>query len=337
MDHADTASPRTIAWIGNPFFAQALVAQGFRIVHIPLPTNRMLGFDDIAAACGGTPYATVLGDVSTTPLLRDVESWPCLTAFHCVDAHIHSWHPLYAQSFDLCSVALRGEIERFRHSVLPDERILWLPNFAFDDIRPAPARAAWDLLFVGTVDRKTTPRRKAFLDALALRLPNLVVMQGDFRALFPKARLVLNYCERGDLNFRVFEALACGSCLITPRVGHGLSDLFADGEDLFIYDTDNMDGLVALVRSCLSDPQRCARVAESGRRKVDAAHRETHRAAQFAQWLNGFDAHALVAQRLERRAEIRSALRFMYLLLAEDTPGERLKKEYLDMALPLGG
>ena len=89
-----------------------------------------------------------------------------------------------------------------------------------------------------------------------------------YRELFARARLVLNYAERGDLNFRVFEALACRACLLTPWVRHGLDDLFDNGRHLFVYDPNDMDGLAKLVQGLLDNPARRERVAEAGWRLV---------------------------------------------------------------------
>jgi glycosyltransferase involved in cell wall biosynthesis len=185
---------------------------------------------------------------------------------------------------------------------------------------------------VGTVDAARTPARHAFLQRLAERLPGLHVTRGDYRALYPRGRLLLNYCEHGDLNFRVFEALGCGGCLVTPRIGQGLTDLFEDGRDLLLYEPDDIDNLVEVVRAALSDPERCAQIAAAGLTKVDAAHRARHRARDFTARLRGLP-QGIVAERRAQAEDIRRTyLRLIYLLLAEQMPSPLLREAYLAAA-----
>ncbi|MFK4765552.1 glycosyltransferase [Desulfobaculum sp. SPO524] len=327
----------TIAWMGNPFFSAALSRLGYAVVRVPMPQGRLLTFDEVCAACGGVPDAAVYGDISQSPPLDSVENWPCLTAFHCVDAHIHSWYPAYAQCFDLCSVALRDVIPAFLEGAFTPQQVLWLPNFAFDDIQPRAAHKEWDVAFIGTVSARTTPRRKRFLDRLAMHIPGLVAQRGDFRALYPKAKLVLNYCEGGDLNFRVFEALATGSCLLTPRIGHGQDDLFTDGEHLLLYDMGDVRGLVERINDALADKQRREAIGARGLHAVNAAHRASHRAQAFASWLFSFPAQTLVAERRLYAPALKNMLKLLYLHFAETTQPSRLREEYLRMGTHRGG
>ena len=92
----------------------------------------------------------------------------------------------------------------------------------------------YDVSFVGSLDARLHPDRVALLDALRGRLP-LHVAEGPYADVFTHSRIVLNQTVRGDLNARVFEALACGALLLTERTGNGLLDLFADGEELVTY------------------------------------------------------------------------------------------------------
>lgn len=328
---------RTIAWIGNPFFCEQLPAHGFDVVRIPLDKAQMLTFDEVESACGGLPFAAVYGDMSTAPLLMNIEAWPCLTVFHCVDAHIHSWYHAYAQSFDLCSIALLDEIPRFKNAILAPEQLLWLPNFAFDDIQPMECKKTWDVLFVGTVNPRTTPKRYAFLEKLKGHVSGLHVTRGPFRELFPQARLVLNYCELGDLNFRVFEALATGSCLLTPNIGNGQDLFFERGKDLYTYDAKHVGDVVRLIRRCLASPETCKDVAKSGLAKVNNSHRARHRAQAFSRWISSHDTTALIANRLKKSNDIREMHRLLYLHLAETLPPSRLQEDYLRMARPRKG
>lgn len=331
--------PERICWVGHPYFSGSLSGFGVEVIPVPASYPDFLAWDDLVRASGGTPDLVVLGDVSLPPFLLGLESFPCPTVFYCVDSHIHSWHPLYAQAFDLVLVSLRDHLPRFAATDRDRSRVLWSPPFARDGDGPGPGPQEWDLLFNGRVDPNTTPGRTALLSALAHLVPGLVLTSGPYGEYFHRARLVLNVAEAGDLNFRVFEALGSGACLLTPAVGHGLTELFRDGRDLFLYRPEDLEGLAALVRNCLADPGRCADVAASGLSRVDAAHRARHRARAFLDWLAGLDATALARGRVGRAALVReNCLRPLYLHWSEalaDSPD--LSRAYLRAAGPRRG
>ncbi|MDD4952781.1 MAG: glycosyltransferase [Desulfovibrionaceae bacterium] len=307
---------------------------GFEVRHLAMETPRAMGWADVVREAGWVPDLALYADRSLPPPLVGLEEFPCLTAFYCIDSHIHAWYPMYAQGFDLCLASLRDHLERFRLRLGPDQ-VLWLPPAPTDDCRPAQTDKDWDLVFVGKVDPVTTPERFAFLNEMKKRLPGLMVRQGDFRGLFPRARLVLNIAERGDLNFRVFEALACGSCLLTPKIGHGQDDLFRDGEHLFTYPAGDAEALSELVHRLLAEPKLIRRVAAAGNRAVDAAHRFRHRAEALAGFLGGQDAAGLVRARLDQARDIRDKfLRLVFLHWAEEFGDSDLGRAYLKAARP---
>jgi glycosyltransferase involved in cell wall biosynthesis len=308
----------TICWIGIPYFSPALATLGAEVVHLEARFPEFWTWERIVEAVGRVPDLLVLGDASLPPLLPGLESFPCPTVFYCVDSHIHSWHPLYGRAFDLCLVSLRDHLPLFLAQGVEPSRVRWSPPYSPDGDGPGPGPREWDLLFNGSVDPATTPGRKAFLEALAARTPALTVRPGPYRDFFHRARVVLNVAEAGDLNFRVFEALGCGACLVTPAVGHGLSDLFADGEDLFLYAPGDVQGVAALAARLLADQGLRERVAASGLAKVHAGHKASHRAAAFLDWVRSFPAREMVAGRLAQAPALRKAcLRPLYLHWAE--------------------
>ena len=324
----------SVACLGGTFFSPALQDLGFRVLPLPLSRPEILDWAEVCHRAGEAPDLLLYLDRSLPPPLVGLERFPCLTAFWCIDSHIHSWYPAWAQGFDLCFASLKDHLPRFGLR-LPPERVHWLPPFADLGHRPpaTPPAKEWDLLFAGTVNPQTTPGRAAFLDELARRFPGLAVRQGRFSELFPRARLALNVAERNDLNFRVFEALACGACLLTPRVGHGQDELFRHGEHLFVYDPEDMDGLVRLVQDLLADPARCAAVAAAGKAAVEAAHRPVHRARQVARVVAGLDARDVVEKRLEQAKEIRETyLKLVYLHWAEAAQDPAARAAYLAAA-----
>jgi len=320
-----------IAWVGGRYFKEALVRErGFEVVHVPVAGRLVFTWDDLVARCGREPDYVLYADCSMPPPLLGVESFPCPTAIYAIDTHIHSWMHLYAQAFDLAAVSLRDHLPRFRRR-LDHDHVLWLPPFPIRDEHPpaAPVKKRWDLLFAGNVDPDTTPERHVFLQDLKARLPNLEVRQGEFGELFPQARVVLNIAERGDLNFRVFEALATRSCLVTPRIGHGLFQLFAEGRHLVTYDPKDIDGLVEIVCELLDDEPRREALAAAGYAEINARHRPEHRLDVLLGGLGGLDRARAQARRDVAEAIHARYLKLIYLHWAEALSQTELGPRYL--------
>lgn len=326
----------SLFWLGNPYFSSVLSSLGWEVFRHRPATFQTFTWEAIVGLCGLEPDVLVLGDNSMPPYLSALERFPCLTVFYSVDSHIHSWHPEYAQAFDLCCLNLKDNMPAFRQR-LQQGQLLWLPLFAPDMVPPPEVPEAdkeYDLLFVGNVDPEIHPGRYAFLAQLGKRCPFLTVTRGKFPQLFPKARVVLNYAERGDLNFRVFQALGLGACLLTPRVGHGMLELFQDGKELFCFDAQNMEDLVRRAEGLLAAPDLRQEAGRAGLAAVDAGHRASHRGRAFSDWLLAHDWQTLTTSRQRQAGLIKNQwLRLLYLHMANNLPSP-LKEFYLREARP---
>lgn len=326
---------KTVVWVGHAYFAAHMRSAGYRVIGLPRDLG-VLGWSDIVSFSGFVPDVFIYGDCSAQPFLRDVESFPCPTVFYAIDTHIHSWYPRYAQGFDLCCVAMRDHLPDFAGHRLQDEQLRWLPLFARDqdcrlEVHDEPS---YEIVFVGKNDPVLTPGRYAMLKELSGRVP-LSVLQGRYVELYARSKLVLNVSEHGDLNFRVFEALACGACLITPRVGHGLLDLFTEGRELFTYDPQDVARLSSLILQLLADGQWRKAVADAGLAAVEGKHRTANRAREFMDWLSAHDLDRLVRERLAAQQHIRQEyLRLLYLHLAEVETSPARARLFLELAGP---
>ena len=332
---------KLLVWLGPPFFSSQMPALGWEVVQCPHEPGFVRSWGDILTLTGGrVPEAVLVSDASIPPHVVGMEDFPCLTLLYVVDSHIHSWYPYYAQGFDACLVSLRDHVPMFTRGRLSSERVWWSPPYARTMDRPpapelAPAKE-WPLLFVGTVTLETTPERYDFMARLSALAPYLHVTRGYFGELYPKAEIVLNEAFRGDLNFRVFEALGCGACLMTPAVGHGLADIFTDKKDLFVYPPGDVAAVAELAQRLLAAPELRQAAAQSGLAAVDAAHRSSHRAQALSSRLKALlasDADDIVAARRREAVEIHSRyLRLLYLLHADTVDSPALRAAYLAAA-----
>ena len=320
-----------IAWFGREYFAGSLRDQGSRLLIHSYHEPRLFTWADVLAECGEAPQVLVLGDRSHPPPFLGLENFPCLTVFFSVDSHIHAWHPLYAQAFDACLVALKDHLPGFAQGRLGPQRLLWTPAYALDPEHMPWTEASpeWDVLFVGTVNPETTPGRALFLGELGGVLPGLEVRQGNFLELFPKGRVILNVAERGDLNYRVFEALAMGKTLLTPRIGNGLLDLFEDGVHLLTYEPGDAADCAAKARWLLDHPDEAEAMGRAGKKLVDKKHRASHRAAAFSAFLDqrqaeGNGERLFLAQTLHE-----SVLKPLHLHFAEVSTDPAFSMAYL--------
>ncbi len=323
-----------ILWIGSPFFQAALPACGWHVHFCNFEEVTTFTWECLVEKAGFEPDVLVMADKSRPPFLLGVEDFPCFTVFYAVDTHIHSWYPYYAQVFDACLVSLKDHIPHFHNKTLPPQHILWSPPFARDTDAPRlDISPLWDCLFVGTIHAQNTPQRKAFLEEVQQQLPQLHCTRGNYAELFPQGRIILNQCEHEDLNFRVFEALGCGACLLTPRIGHGLTELFSERKELFCYNSHDVKEVVSVIRSLLEQDDLRKNVAAQGLATIDNGHRARHRALAFTKFLEGFSPQykqKCVQQRRTHAHALRETyLKPLFLLLAEAIEDEHLRKTYL--------
>jgi len=306
---------------------------GFDATFIRLKSPRVLGWDEVCEEAGFVPDAVVYSDRSFPPPLLGVESYPCPTCFYAVDSHIHEWYPAYAEIFDCCAVSLREHFDAFDKTRTPDTTI-WLPPYPRDKDGTHEERTPqWDVSFVGNVDPETTPKRTVFLKELEALLPGVVhLAKGTYQEIFAASRIVLNIAERGDLNFRVFEALACGSCLLTPQVGHGQNELFRPGHHFATYENLNAEDAATKIKSLLADPEKCAAMREAGKAKIDRGHRMKHRAKELADLLKSEATQKAYTKRLAAPKPPSNDLRLLYLHWAESLNSATMRTQYMQAA-----
>jgi glycosyltransferase involved in cell wall biosynthesis len=166
----------------------------------------------------------------------------------------------------------------------------WLPalDYGFEprELRPAPSRP---LTFVGQVGRFHPYRRWVLKQLLAAKLP-LEVLQGrlaETADLYADSQVTLNISLNGDLNLRVFEALAAGGFLLTDELApdSGLARLFEPGRHLETWRTPGE--LTEKIRHYLAHPAEARRIREAGRAELFRHHHPAVKLKEFYRLLDG--------------------------------------------------
>ena len=133
-----------------------------------------------------------------------------------------------------------------------------------------------DIAFVGNI----FPGPRAELIALLQRrFRSMFVGRAYFEEMaktYSAARLVFNRSLKNDVNMRVFEAVACGSLLLTNELGdNGQAELFRDGVHLATY--RDADELLDKAAYYLKHDVLRERIAAAGRAEAIARHTYRHR------------------------------------------------------------
>lgn len=138
----------------------------------------------------------------------------------------------------------------------------------------------YDIAFVGNL---FPGPRLELLQLLKYNFSKVFVGQAYFEEMartYSAARIVFNRSVLNDVNMRVFEALSCGSLLLTNDLAaNGLAELFEDGVHLATYRSE--EELVDKARFYLRNETSRETIAAAGRAVVHAKHTYRHRMARI--------------------------------------------------------
>ncbi|MBM3279160.1 MAG: glycosyltransferase [Candidatus Handelsmanbacteria bacterium] len=292
-----------------------LLARLVQDSDIPLPWGRV-GAEQVAAQLpkGWRPDLVLWVDAGPEFLLEEPRAFGCPAVALVGDTHTGQlpWRADYARAFDQVFLMFaRQHIPEFVRAGCP--RVGWLPAACEPQIhRCFGAAKAYDVVFAGQTLRQWHPDRVRFLERLQaagfdLRVESKILE--EMALLFSRGRLVFNRSLNGDLNMRVFEALSCGSLLLTDRLPAeaGLEELFADRQHLVLYGEEDLE---ELARYYLEHEDEREKIAAAGCRLALERHTYGHRADQVLEAVFGRDTCASCVakgQEPERPAAVAAA------------------------------
>lgn len=183
--------------------------------------------------------------------------------------------------FNLVFAAQRDSLERLKADGVSN--VFWLPlgcdpriHASIDSNNQTDKQYDW--CFVDQVD---TPERLSLVENLKTRFPNCfvgVAVGTEMAQIVSASKVVINRSIANDVNMRVFEALSCGSLLLTNNmVKNGMDELFADGADYISY--SSVEDALEKLEHLLKHVDLRESIAAQGRRTCHAQHTYRHRMA----------------------------------------------------------
>ncbi|OGP71815.1 MAG: hypothetical protein A2Y80_07485 [Deltaproteobacteria bacterium RBG_13_58_19] len=293
---------------------------------------------DFLQGRGFMPDLVLWNDICRPPAVIGFERLPALTIGYSIDQYCNPWHIPYSAAFDLLLVAQRDYLPLFQKDGLP-RKCRWFPLFC-DPVTDKDLKLERDIpvSFVGTLQSPLNPGRWPFLQEFQKHHP-LHLHQGAYAPIFARSQLVLNQSAVGELNFRLFQGMACGAAVLTEHTLNGLRDLFIPGEEILTYPKGDAVAAAGQAREALASPNRLRTIARAGRRKVLMEHSAPVRAKKILAWAEELNRSGLRQSRRENQDRISREMAQAFLLLATD--GElalppTLRQFYADLGLTYG-
>lgn len=114
---------------------------------------------------------------------------------------------------------------------------------------------------------------------------NIIIMEGNAeKALQAVAdsRIALNVMPwfRGGFQERIASAMLCGTVALTDSSTY-IEDNFRNGEDILVYDRNDLEGIPAIIMDILNNPDKGECIADNGYRKAIDGHTWRHRAIEI--------------------------------------------------------
>lgn len=328
--------------VDGQYFTPCLRAWGHQVLKVgtepgcDVVLDRSMDPSGLLACLEGKgfwPELVIWSDNSRPPALHGLERLPAVTVGFSVDQYCNPWHVPYSAAFDLFLVSQRGSLDLFRRLPLP-RPCGWLPLFC----RPARDRDPGldrdiPVGFVGTLDPPLNPSRRTFLERFGEEQP-LALHQGEYAPIFGRSRIVLNQSAAGELNFRVFQAAACGAAVLTEDTENGLRELFRAGEEILTYPRGDAVAAARRAREVLASGAWEA-VGRAGRERVEAEHTVEVRARALLEQAEALMAGRAQQWRLAHQRDVWDELARAFYLLAGDVNAplpEEVRQGYREAA-----
>lgn len=202
-----------------------------------------------------------------------LEKVPCLTIAYLIDVHQELKSRLdIAQFFDVIFVAQPNYLPDFySRGIL---QASWMPLACDPQLhRVQGLERQYEVGFVGKLGRRGTRRYEVLTTVLNKYQTNdyrKYYLPAEMGRVYSQSRIVLNASINGDLNMRVFEAMAAGALLVTDRIENGLPKLFGEGEHYVGY--SSMDEAIEKITYFLSHENERATIAGRAQELVSMAH-----------------------------------------------------------------
>ncbi len=227
---------------------------------------------------------------------QNLDALRCPKACYLIDSHLSlSWHLPWAKQFDyvfICHIQYRSEFMKDG-----SQRTYWVPVACDPEIHGRKgSEKIHSISFVGTLPARELVKTPADFGYERLQYFSRIEEKYSIHAqrcfltemasVFSQSKIIFNKSVKGDLNMRVFEALASGSLLITdPCPGSAQPEMFYSGQELVTY--ENADDLLAKIAYYLDHEKEREAIARQGMECVLRAHTYRHRCEAMLKVLTG--------------------------------------------------
>ncbi|MDZ4756607.1 MAG: glycosyltransferase [Bacteroidota bacterium] len=221
------------------------------------------------------PDLLIVVESSVHPLLvpLNLEKLNCVTAWWAIDNHInYRWHKEFAVFFDYVFFAQKDFTQQA--SKYAGKNVAWLPLACDPSIHQNKhLERTVACGFVGNMNK----HRQHYFDQLKTKT-HIQIVNGlnpyQMADYYNTCKSVFNISMRGDLNMRTFEAMACGSLLITQDIQNGINDLFEPGKNII---THNLNNAAEVINYYEKNSELIAPIAQAGYELVIREHTYSNR------------------------------------------------------------
>ncbi|MBT6046587.1 MAG: glycosyltransferase [Candidatus Scalindua sp.] len=207
-----------------------------------------------------------------------LETSPHLKIAYFIDVHrdIRSRLQL-SRFFDAIFVAQKDYISLFEENGC--KNVYWLPLACDPEVHLVQSAVNnFEVGFVGKLDQPGTLRNKILTTVLPRYKTNdykKFYSPHDMAEIYGKSKIVFNASIGGDINMRVFEAMASGALLVTDRIDNVMNNLFK--EDIHYVGYSNIEEAIEKIDYYLTNDADRKRIATEGQCVVIERHTYKHR------------------------------------------------------------